>query len=98
FMIERFELGFAGLVADQQQERDFFKCGVGGKVGDLIAAINELRLVDRADLRIANGLAGETTGIGSFGGGGGSSSGCRHGMQSEQWLREANRLQDNEMF
>ena len=52
------------LVPDQQQEGDLFKGGVRREIGDLVAAIDQLRLVDRADAGLPDGLAGEAAGVG----------------------------------
>jgi len=72
----------AGLLADQQQVGDLLERGVLGEIGDLVAAVDQLGLVDRADGGVAGGLAGEAAGVGGLGGGGvlrGGFDACGHG-------------------
>ena len=67
FVAECSELCVGWLVANQDEVRNAFKGGLLGKVGNLVAAIDEFGLRDGADLRLADHLVGESTRVDRLG-------------------------------
>ena len=60
---ERLQLGGARLVADEQDVSDLLERRPLGEVGDLVSPVDQRRLVDGADLGVADGLSREAAGV-----------------------------------